>query len=75
MHRADGSLGNGSIQIKKKMLLWMDNRNSVLVALGLEKKRDGIVSLSLAKINLLLMFYRPHACLDDIAQILEPHFL
>lgn len=40
----------------------MDNDNSVLVALGLEEKRDRIVSLSLAIINLLLMFHRPHAC-------------
>lgn len=53
----------------------MDKDNIVLVALGLEKKRDRIASLSLAKIILLLMFYRPHACLDDIAWILEPHFL
>lgn len=45
----------------------MDNNNAVLMVLELEEKRNRIVSLSLAKINVLLMFYRPHAGLDDIA--------
>lgn len=48
----------------------MDTDDSVLVTLGLEELRDRIVSFSLAKINLLLMFYRPHACLDDTVWIL-----
>lgn len=43
------------------------NDNSVLVALEMEEKKDRTVSFSLAKINLLLMFNRPHACLGDIA--------